>query len=296
MFMNADLMEKKSAEEMTRDYALLGRYLGALADSIGQLVMMMSRLAGIAGYTARVDELLTKVDRLNSTALDPFPEKQEENKGIEANDKRNNALLNDIEEWLVKWGQKCDAERAVRVAAQKEPVIHQIPGGGQFVIGEGNSMKFEHVDIVSPEGRLLIRDLNFAVDTENVMVTGPNGAGKSSLFRIIGELWPLAKGTVTKPMPEDILFVPQKPYLVSGTFRDQIIYPHDHAKMLARNVTDDDLKHFLAIVDPSNKMIQTWSMDTVQDWFHALSGGQKVGRTKKEGEKCSSVFYFSRFL
>jgi hypothetical protein len=61
MFMNADLMEKKTANEMTRDYALLGRYLGALADSIGQLVMMMSRLAGIAGYTARVDELLTKV-------------------------------------------------------------------------------------------------------------------------------------------------------------------------------------------------------------------------------------------
>jgi ABC-type uncharacterized transport system fused permease/ATPase subunit len=137
MFMNADLMEKKSATEMTRDYALLGRYLGALADSIGQLVMMMSRLAGIAGYTARVDELLTKVDRLNSKAMDPFPEKQEENKGIEALDKRNNALLHEIEDWLVLWGKKCDGERAVRVAAQKAPVIHQIPGGGHFVIGEG---------------------------------------------------------------------------------------------------------------------------------------------------------------
>jgi ATP-binding cassette subfamily D (ALD) protein 3 len=156
-----------------------------------------------------------------------------------------------------------------------------------IIFFEGNIMKFEHVDIVSPEGRLLIRDLNFAVDHENVMVTGPNGAGKSSLFRIIGELWPLAKvrkskqketlenknkmsnfspvcvfkGAVTKPMPEDILFVPQKPYLVSGTFRDQIIYPHDHARMLQRQVTDDDLKHFLAIVDPSNKMINTWAMD-----------------------------------
>ncbi len=275
MFMNSDRMAAKSDAEMTRDYALLGRYLGNLADAIGQLVMMMSRLAGIAGYTARVDELLTKVDRLNTKAMDPFPEKQEESKGIEAQDKRNNALLADIEGWLSKWGQKCDAERATRVAAQKAPVVHAIPNGGQFVIGEGNIMKFDHVDIVSPEGRLLIRDLNFAVDNENVMVTGPNGAGKSSLFRIIGELWPLSKGTVTKPMNEDILFVPQKPYLVSGTFRDQIIYPHDHARMLQRNVTDDDLRHFLAIVDPSNKMINTWAMDTTQDWFHAFSGGQK---------------------
>ena len=71
--------------------------------------------------------------------------------------------------------------------------VHQVPKGGTFVVGEGLSMKFEDVDIVSPEGRLLIRDLNFTVDKENVMVTGPNGAGKSSLFRIIGELWPLSK-------------------------------------------------------------------------------------------------------
>jgi ATP-binding cassette subfamily D (ALD) protein 3 len=274
MFVNADRMAAKTPTEMTRDYALLGRYLGNLADSIGQLVMMMSRLAGIAGYTARVDELLTKVDRLNSKALDPFPEMEEEKNG-EALDKKSNLLLQNIEPWLAKWGQKCDGERASRVAQQKAPVVHAIPNGGQFVIGEGNIMKFEHVDIVSPEGRLLIRDLNFAVDNENVMVTGPNGAGKSSLFRIIGELWPLAKGTVTKPNNEDILFVPQKPYLVSGTFRDQIIYPHDHARMLQRNVTDDDLRHFMAIVDPSNKMVNTWSMDTTLDWFHAFSGGQK---------------------
>lgn len=51
--------------------------------------------------------------------------------------------------------------------------------------------------------------------------------GKSSLFRVIGELWPLNCGTLTKPHKEEILFVPQKPYLVLGTLRDQIIYPHD---------------------------------------------------------------------
>jgi len=276
MFVNGELTAQKSATDMTRDYALLGRYLGALADSIGQLVMMLNRLAGIAGYTARVDELLTKVHRLNSTMLDPFPERSEEGKdGADAADKQKNLLLKDINSWLVEWNRKCDGERAERIAAQKESMVHQIPGGGKFVIGEGNIMKFEDVDIVSPEGRLLIRDLNFEVDKQNVMVTGPNGAGKSSLFRIIGELWPLAKGVVTKPMKEDILFVPQKPYLVAGTFRDQIIYPHDINRMKQRNVTDDDLRHFMAIVDPSNKMINTWSMDTVQDWFNAFSGGQK---------------------
>lgn len=34
-----------------------------------------------------------------------------------------------------------------------------------------------------------------------------------------------------KPRKEDILFIPQKPYLVMGTLRDQIIYPHSHQDM-----------------------------------------------------------------
>lgn len=107
------------------------------------------------------------------------------------------------------------------------------------------------------------------------MITGPNGAGKSSLFRIIGELWPLSCGRVVKPRKEDILFVPQKPYLVLGTLRDQIIYPHSYADMRALGITDDDLGHLLAMVDPARIITTTWKWDEVKDWFHAFSGGQK---------------------
>ncbi len=78
-------------------------------------------------------------------------------------------------------------------------------------------------------------------------MTGPNGAGKSSLFRLIGELWPLHNGRLVKPRKEDILFVPQKPYLVLGTLRDQIIYPHSVADMQSLGITDDDLDHLLAV-------------------------------------------------
>jgi hypothetical protein len=84
-----------------------------------------------------------------------------------------------------------------------------------------------------------LEDMNFEVKrNQNVMITGPNGAGKSSLFRIIGELWPphaalssQERAKIIKPKKRDILFVPQKPYLVLGTLRDQIIYPHSKADM-----------------------------------------------------------------
>jgi len=140
---------------------------------------------------------------------------------------------------------------------------------------EGQHIEFQKVDIVSPEGKLLVKDLSMTVQNQHVMVTGPNGAGKSSLFRIIGELWPLHNGVVIKPRKEDILFVPQKPYLVMGTLRDQIIYPHSHDQMKKNGVEDQDLIKLLSVVDPAMTIMTNWQLDDEKDWFHAFSGGQK---------------------
>ena len=66
-----------------------------------------------------------------------------------------------------------------------------------------------------------------------LIVTGPNASGKSSLFRMLGGLWKVPAGKIERPCeakteqitPEDIFFVPQKPYSVRGSLADQITYP-----------------------------------------------------------------------
>ncbi|KAG7197133.1 hypothetical protein KM043_007220 [Ampulex compressa] len=157
------------------------------------------------------------------------------------------------------------------------------PGGGK-ILARDNVIRFDSVPLVTPNGDVLIRELSFEVKSGmNVLVCGPNGCGKSSLFRILGELWPVWSGTVTKPPRGKLFYIPQRPYMTLGTLRDQIIYPHTRAEMIRRgNVNDDDLQKFMDLVQLShlleresfaNSQGQGW--DVVADWMDVLSGGEK---------------------
>lgn len=80
---------------------------------------------------------------------------------------------------------------------------------------------FNKVPIVTPSGEKLVREISLEIrHGENVIVTGPNGCGKSSLFRILGGLWPVFKGSLSSPPLHELFYIPQKAYLPTGTLRD----------------------------------------------------------------------------
>lgn len=102
--------------------------------------------------------------------------------------------------------------------------IPLVPNSGQ-IVEKDHIIKFENVPIVTPNGDILIESMSFEVKSGmNVLVCGPNGCGKSSLFRILGELWPLFGGVLTKPGKSKLFYIPQRPYLALGTLRDQVKY------------------------------------------------------------------------
>jgi len=142
---------------------------------------------------------------------------------------------------------------------------------------ESMYIEFIDVPIVSPNGDILVRKLNFSVKPgHHLLIVGPNGCGKSSLFRILGGLWPVYGGTVYKPptTSSSIFYIPQRPYLSRGTLRQQIIYPDSLRQMRAKNITDTDLMRWMEAVEIADLVSdREKGWDAEDEWRDVLSIG-----------------------
>lgn len=149
------------------------------------------------------------------------------------------------------------------------------PNGGKLIF-RNNIIKFHKVPLVTPNGDVLINEITFEINSGmNVLVCGPNGAGKSSLFRILGELWPIFGGELTKPPRGKLFYIPQRPYMTLGCLRDQLTYPHSGAEASRRGATDAKLEEYLQRVQLGYILEREGGLDAVADWLDVLSGGEK---------------------
>ncbi|MEO0709094.1 MAG: ATP-binding cassette domain-containing protein, partial [Cyanobacteria bacterium J06649_5] len=80
--------------------------------------------------------------------------------------------------------------------------------------------------------RTLIENLSLVLDAQSsLLVVGPSGCGKSSLMRAIAGLWNSGTGVIQRPQLEHLLFLPQKPYMILGSLRQQLLYPYPEVKL-----------------------------------------------------------------
>jgi ATP-binding cassette subfamily D (ALD) protein 3 len=138
-------------------------------------------------------------------------------------------------------------------------------------------LKFDKIPVLAPNGDIILKEIHFEIQQGmHVMVDGPNGCGKSSIFRIMGELWPLFAGCLTKPGNKgSVFYVPQLPYLPKGNLRDQIIYPHQKIQMAKKRMTDKKLRDILKVVTLEYIIDREGGFNSVRTWKDVLSGGEK---------------------
>jgi putative ATP-binding cassette transporter len=119
--------------------------------------------------------------------------------------------------------------------------------------------------------RTLIEDLSLTLpEQQGLLIVGPSGCGKSSLLRAIAGLWNSGHGILERPDLDQMLFLPQKPYMILGTLRAQLLYPNPH-----QAVEDATLKQALQAVNLADLDERFGGFDATEDWGDVLSLGEQ---------------------
>jgi vitamin B12/bleomycin/antimicrobial peptide transport system ATP-binding/permease protein len=122
----------------------------------------------------------------------------------------------------------------------------------------------------------LVEDLSFELRRrQSLLIMGASGTGKSSVLRTIAGLWPSGSGSLERPPLIELMFLPQRPYMVEGSLRDQLLYPYpEHV------VPDSQIRDMVDQVNLSDVFGRVDDdLDRIVDWTNVLSIGeqQRVG-------------------
>jgi vitamin B12/bleomycin/antimicrobial peptide transport system ATP-binding/permease protein len=133
-------------------------------------------------------------------------------------------------------------------------------------------LALEHVTLVTPDHQqTLVADLSVAVEPQqSLAIVGTSGVGKSSVLRAIAGLWNKGSGKIIRPASNAMLFLPQKPYMILGTLRQQLLYPQTDS-----HLPDTELEEALRKVNLGDLSAKVGGLDVELSWSDVLSLGEQ---------------------
>ncbi len=138
---------------------------------------------------------------------------------------------------------------------------------------ESRFIRLDKMTVRTPDGsKTLVTDLSFELrKRQSLLIMGASGTGKSSVLRTIAGLWSNGSGSLERPALNDLMFLPQRPYMVQGSLRDQLLYPFP-----GRAVSDEEIQRIVEEVNLADVFARVdGDLDRVVDWTNILSLGEQ---------------------
>eukprot|EP00930_Biecheleria_cincta_P048109 TRINITY_DN3346_c0_g1_i2.p1 TRINITY_DN3346_c0_g1~~TRINITY_DN3346_c0_g1_i2.p1 ORF type:complete len:713 (-),score=111.74 TRINITY_DN3346_c0_g1_i2:377-2515(-) len=137
---------------------------------------------------------------------------------------------------------------------------------------EPEAVVLREVRVTAPGSeQILVDDLSLTLGHgQRLLVVGPSGCGKTSVLRIASGLWRPERGSVERPPVGKLLFVPQRPYMLLGSLREQLCYPQPHGTF-----SDEQLQEALKKVRLPQLIDRYPDLGVKQDWPRLLSLGEQ---------------------
>ncbi|MEG4444908.1 ABC transporter ATP-binding protein/permease [Microcoleus sp. AT9_B5] len=153
----------------------------------------------------------------------------------------------------------------------KQP-IKKVANAGIIDIVKQRRLAVKNLTLQTPNyQKTLFTNLSVELQLgQGLLIMGESGCGKSSLLRALAGLWNSGTGVIFRPKLEEMLFLPQRPYMILGTLREQLIYPN--AKV---NLNDEELHQILHKVNLSDLAERFGGLGVEKDWSDVLSLGEQ---------------------
>jgi len=121
------------------------------------------------------------------------------------------------------------------------------------------------------QSRLLIENLSLEiVRGSRWLVIGKDDAPKVALFRATAGVWECGGGSIVRPSLDEILFLPERPYLPPGTLREALLRTG-----MEWVTPDSEIMEVLGKLGLEDVVSHANGLDTDHDWDNLLSIGEQ---------------------
>ncbi|UIY24086.1 ABC transporter ATP-binding protein/permease [Rhizobium leguminosarum] len=141
-------------------------------------------------------------------------------------------------------------------------------GSGIAIVEEKGRLAYETLTLLSSASEVpVVKDLSVSIPIGmRVLITGPAQAARVALFRATAGISFKGSGRIIRPGPDDILFLPQRPYLPTSTLHQILV-----RNVRSSKIPDDRIIQLLHELNLERVLAQAGGLDAEKDWEKLLS-------------------------